>query len=86
MSRGKPVVHFGLPTLDWMDGDVSVRPYDVGVLATAMRDLARDEAARRTLGRTAYATAQRYNSEESGDRYLDVVRELLGAPAADVPA
>jgi len=86
MSRGKPVVHFDLPTLGWMDGDVSVRPYDVGALATQMRVLAGDEAARRTLGRTAYATAQRYSSDESGDRYLEVVRELLGAPAAGVLA
>ena len=86
MSRGKPVVHFDLPTLGWMDGDVSVRPYDVGALATQMRVLAGDEAARRTLGRTAYATAQRYSSDESGDRYLEIVRELLGAPAAGVLA
>ncbi|HTZ26941.1 MAG TPA: glycosyltransferase family 4 protein [Streptosporangiaceae bacterium] len=86
MSRGKPVVHFDLPTLGWMDGDVSVRPYDVGALATEMRVLAGDEAARRTLGRTAHATAQRYSSDESGDRYLEVVRELLGAPAAGVLA
>jgi glycosyltransferase involved in cell wall biosynthesis len=86
MSRGKPVVHFDLPTLGWMDGDVSVRPYDVGALATEIRDLAGDEAMRRKLGRTAYATAQRYSSDETGDRYLDVVRELLGAPTAGVLA
>jgi glycosyltransferase involved in cell wall biosynthesis len=84
MSRGKPVVHFDLPTLGWMDGDVSVRPYDTGALATQMRALAGDEAARRELGRTAHATAQRYSSDATGDRYLDVVRELLGAPAEGV--
>ena len=86
MSRGKPVVHFDLPTLGWMDGDIRVRPYDIGALAAQMRDLAADEAARRTLGRTAHATAQRYSSDATGDRYLDVVRELLGAPAAGVLA
>ena len=33
MSYGKPVVHFDLPALRWMDGDVRVPPFDVGALA-----------------------------------------------------
>ena len=33
MSYGKPVLHFDLPALRWMDGDVRVPPFDVGALA-----------------------------------------------------
>ena len=39
MSFGKPVVHFDLPALRWMDGDVRVPPFDVFGLAGGMRDL-----------------------------------------------
>lgn len=86
MSRGKPVVHFDLPALRWMDGDVRVQPYDIGALATQMRDLAGDEAARRELGQTAHAAAQRYSRDDTADRYLALVQELLGVSAAGVPA
>ena len=40
MAWGKPVVHFSLPTLDWMDGDVTVDCYDTGALAEAICGLA----------------------------------------------
>jgi glycosyltransferase involved in cell wall biosynthesis len=83
MSCGKPVVHFDLPTLRWMDGDVRVPPFDVSALAREMRHLAGDEAARRELGRTAHATAQRYGRDETADRYFTLVQELLSAPGAD---
>jgi glycosyltransferase involved in cell wall biosynthesis len=86
MSRGKPVVHFDLPTLRWMGGDLRVRPYDTAALASQMRELAGDEAARREIGRTAHAAAQRYSSDETADRYLALVQELLDVPLADVPA
>ena len=86
MSRGKPVLHFDLPTLGWMDGDIRVRPYDIGALATQMRNLADDQTARRELGRTAHAAAQRYSRDETADRYLTLVQELLGASAAGAPA
>ena len=82
MSCGKPVLHFDLPTLRWMDGDVRVPPFDVSALAGEMRDLAGDEAARRELGRTAHAAAQRYGRNETADRYLALVQQLLNAPAA----
>jgi glycosyltransferase involved in cell wall biosynthesis len=84
MSRGKPVVHFDLPTLRWMGGDIRVRPYDSAALASQMRELAGDEAARRELGRTAHSSAQRYSSDETADRYLALVQELLDVPLADV--
>ena len=48
MSFGKPVVHFDLPALRWMDGDVRVPPFDVAALAGGMRDLAGDNEARRS--------------------------------------
>ena len=87
MARGRPVLHFDLPTLRWMDGDVRVRPYDTGDLATQMLGLAGDEAARRELGRTAHATAQLYSRDKTADRYLTLVQELLlGAPSADISA
>ena len=82
MSCGKPVLHFDLPTLRWMDGDVRIPPFDLDALATQMRDLAGDETARRELGRTAHATAQRYGREETADRYLALVQELLDQPGA----
>jgi glycosyltransferase involved in cell wall biosynthesis len=82
MSHGKPVLHFDLPALRWMDGDVRVPPYDVGALAGQMRDLAGDEAARRELGQTAHAAAQRYGRDGTADRYLTLVQELLSAPGA----
>ena len=58
MSYGKPVVHFDLPTLRWMKGDVRVTPFDVGAMAAAMRGLAGDEEGRRELGRAARVAAE----------------------------
>jgi glycosyltransferase involved in cell wall biosynthesis len=84
MSCGKPVVHFDLPTLGWMDGDVPVPAFDVAALASAMRDLAGDEAMRRELGLAAHAAAQRHGRDETADRYLALVREILGMPATDI--
>ncbi|MDX6391936.1 MAG: hypothetical protein QOJ73_2999 [Streptosporangiaceae bacterium] len=80
MSCGKPVVHFDLPTLRWMDGDVRVPPFDISALAVELRDLAGDERARRHLGRAAHAAAQRYSRDETADRYLALVRRLLAPP------
>jgi glycosyltransferase involved in cell wall biosynthesis/O-antigen/teichoic acid export membrane protein len=77
MSCGKPVVHFDLPTLRWMDGDVRVPPADVGALADEMRDLADDETVRRELGRAAHAAARRFGPDETANRYRALVRQLL---------
>ena len=78
MACGKPVIHFDLPTLRWMDGDVRVPPFDVDTLASEMRNLADDEAVRRELGRTAHAAAERHGDHETADRYFTLVQELLG--------
>ncbi|HUZ35713.1 MAG TPA: glycosyltransferase [Streptosporangiaceae bacterium] len=77
MSYGRPVIHFDLPTLRWMDGDVRVRPFDVSALAADLRELAGDERKRRELGRAAHATAAHYGPEEAAERYLALVRRLL---------
>jgi glycosyltransferase involved in cell wall biosynthesis len=77
MACGKPVLHFNLPSLCWMDGDVCVPSFDAGALAAAMRTLARDEDMRRRLGRTARAAAQEHGQAETADRYRDLVRQLL---------
>jgi glycosyltransferase involved in cell wall biosynthesis len=83
MSYRKPVVHFDLPSLRWMAGDVRVPPFDVSALAGALRDLAGDEDRRDRLGQAARAAAQRYGRDETAQEYLAVVRRLLGVPAAD---
>jgi glycosyltransferase involved in cell wall biosynthesis len=80
MSHGKPVLHFDLPTLHWMSGDVSVPCYDVETLARRMDELAGDEAARCELGRKAHAAAQTYGHDETAARYLGLVQELLQVP------
>ncbi len=82
MSYGKPVVHFDLPALRWMSGDVRVPPFDVSALAGEIHHLAADEAARRELGRTAHAAAQRYRRDEAADCYFRLVRKLVNAPNA----
>jgi glycosyltransferase involved in cell wall biosynthesis len=83
MSYRKPVVHFDLPTLRWMDGDVRVPPFDVSALAAALRELAGDEEMRGRLGLAARAAAQRYGPEETTKEYLAVIRRLLDGPAAN---
>jgi glycosyltransferase involved in cell wall biosynthesis len=77
MACAKPVLHFDLPTLGWMDGDVAVPAYDTGALAAQMRVLAGSELLRRELGRQAHAAAQRYGQDETAERYLALVRKLL---------
>lgn len=78
MAQGKPVLHFDLPTLSWMDGDVAVPAYDTAALAAQMRALAGDEPLRRELGRQAHAAARKYGQDETAERYLALVRTLLG--------
>ena len=78
MAYGKPVVHFSLPTLDWIDGDVKVKPYDTGALAEAIRDMAGDAELRAKLGSAARETAESFSVDRMAERYLAVARELLG--------
>jgi glycosyltransferase involved in cell wall biosynthesis len=78
MSFGKPVVHFDLPPLRWIEGDTRVPSFDIDMFAHEIRYLAGDEAARRVLGRRGHAAAQRYSNDAAADRYLALVEELLG--------
>ena len=80
MSYGKPIVHFDLPYLSWIEGGVRVPPFDVSAFAAEMRTLVTEEAVRRELGRTAQAAAQRYTQDRTVDRYLALVQELLKVP------
>jgi glycosyltransferase involved in cell wall biosynthesis len=85
MICGKPVVHFGLPTLCWMDGDVRVAPYDVDAMAIQIRNLADDERVRYELGRAGYAAAQQLgDTDKMADRYLTMVQELIDVQRADL--
>jgi glycosyltransferase involved in cell wall biosynthesis len=77
MSYGKPVVHFDLPTLNWTGGSVRIPAFDVDVLAAEMRNLAENSDARRKLGYAAHEAALRYGDDETSNRYLALVRQLL---------
>lgn len=77
MAYGKPVLHFDLPALRWMDGDLRVPPGDVAAFARGLAELAGDQAARRELARSAYRAAHRYRHEETAGRYRALIRELL---------
>lgn len=83
MSCGKPVLHFGLPTLSWMGRSGRIPPYDLLALAERMRELVDDEAARREIGRKAHALARGYVADDMADRYLRLVQDLLDMPGAD---
>jgi glycosyltransferase involved in cell wall biosynthesis len=83
MSYGKSVVHFDLPTLRWMDGDVRVIPFDIGALAGEMRHLAYNESRRRKLGRMAHTTSQKYTRDATADHYYRLVHALLSTPNVD---
>lgn len=79
MSWGKPVLHFDLPAIQWIEGDARVPPYDIHMFAAEIRHLAEDEPARRELGRRGHAAAQRYSCDEVADRYVALLQELFGA-------
>jgi len=85
MACGKAVLHFDLPTLRWMDGDVRVPPFDVGALAAGLRELADSEQIRRDRGRLAHTAACGYGLDETAARYLALVGGLIAGPGPHVP-
>jgi hypothetical protein len=82
MAYGKPVVHFDLPTLEWMSGDVCVRPFDTDDLAAALRELAADPGRRAGLGRAARAAAREFGRDVMAERYRTLARQILGPPGS----
>ncbi|TQJ91466.1 glycosyltransferase [Streptomyces sp. SLBN-31] len=84
MVHGKPVLHFDLPSLDWMEGkgNIGVPCFDVDRMAEEIGRLATDADLRRALGRQAYMAARHYTWEAMADRYLATVRDVLGSSAA----
>ena len=82
MAYGKPVVHFDLPTLEWMSGDVCVRPFDTDDLAAALRELAADPGRRAGLGRAARAAAAEFGPDVMAERYRTLARQILGSPGS----
>ncbi|MFI8230260.1 glycosyltransferase [Streptomyces sp. NPDC085900] len=83
MAHGKPVLHFDLPSLDWMEGKgtIGVPCFDVDRMAEEIGRLAADADLRRALGRQAYAAARHYTWEAMADRYLTTVRDVLASSA-----
>ncbi|MFJ2961429.1 glycosyltransferase [Streptomyces collinus] len=84
MSHGKPVVHFDLPTLRWMDGggNVTVPAFDVEALGRRLRALTADEETRRRLGHLAHRAARWLSWDRTTGQYRSLVQELLDRPAA----
>lgn len=87
MAHGKPVIHFALPTLSWMEGkgNIGVPPFDGDRMATEIGRLAADPDLRRALGHQAYRAAQHYTWEAMTGRYLTLVRSVLTSTAASDP-
>jgi glycosyltransferase involved in cell wall biosynthesis len=82
MAYGKPVLHFDLPALRWMEGDVRLPMFDTAALGRSIRELAHDERNRRDLGRCARAAARHYRPEQMKRHYLALVRQQLEPKAA----
>jgi glycosyltransferase involved in cell wall biosynthesis len=83
MSYGKPVLHFDLPELRWMEGDVRIAPFDVGAMAAEIHALADNEKARRELGRAAHAAAQNFGAGHIAKHYIALVSRLTAASTSD---
>ncbi len=77
MAWGKPILHFTLPTLDWIKGGISVGRPDVSALAAAIGDLAGDAGLRAKLGCEARAPRELFSVDRTAERYLYLARELL---------
>jgi glycosyltransferase involved in cell wall biosynthesis len=82
MAYGKPVLHFDLPGLKWVHGNVCVPCFDVTAMSRAIRELAGDERRRRELGRVARAAAEQFRPELMEQQYLALTRQHLEPPAA----
>lgn len=82
MAYGKPVLHFDLPALAWVRGNVRVPSFDTAALSRSLRELAGDEQRRRDLGEAGRAAAERYRPDRMERQYLALAGQYLG-PQAD---
>jgi glycosyltransferase involved in cell wall biosynthesis len=81
MAYGKPVLHFDLPALEWVRGDVCIPSFDAAALGRSMRELRCDEPRRKRLGRVGREAAEQFRPELMENRYLALARECLEPPA-----
>lgn len=88
LSRGRPVVHFDLPQLDWIPADcgIAVPSFDVEALRASMARLSCDPELRSAAGRRAAAFAAARVGLDKLDSYVDLVRDVLSARPGPAPA
>ena len=79
MAYGKPVVHFDLPRLSWIEPGtaLAVPAFDVNALAGALRDLSDDADRRAALGRAGRVFAQGISWDVVTERYARLVDDHL---------
>jgi glycosyltransferase involved in cell wall biosynthesis len=79
MAYGKPVVHFDLPRLSWIEPGtaVAVPAYDANALAAALSELSHDADRRATLGRAGRVFAEGNSWEVVTERYATLVDDHL---------
>jgi glycosyltransferase involved in cell wall biosynthesis len=81
MAYGKPVLHFDLPALKWVRGNVCLPSFDAAALGRSIQELAGDEHRRRDLGRVARTAAEQFRPERMERQYLALARQHLDPPA-----
>jgi glycosyltransferase involved in cell wall biosynthesis len=82
MANGKPVLHFDLPELEWMQGNVCVPSFDAAAMSRSIRELTGDQSRRRELGRMARAAAEQFRPDLMEQQYLALARQHLDPPTA----
>jgi hypothetical protein len=84
MAYGKPVLHFNLPGLEWVRGNVCIPSFDVTAMSRSIRELTSDEHRRRELGRTAREAAEHFRPGVMEQQYLALARHHLEPPAVPI--
>jgi glycosyltransferase involved in cell wall biosynthesis len=79
MAYGKPVVHFDLPRLSWIEPGtaLAVPAYDVNALARALSELSHDADRRAALGRAGRVFAEGISWDVVTERYARLVDDHL---------
>jgi glycosyltransferase involved in cell wall biosynthesis len=84
MAYGKPVLHFNLPGLEWVRGNVCIPSFDVTAMSRSIRELTSDVHRRRELGRAAREAAEHFRPEVMEQHYLALARHHLEPPAVPI--